>query len=99
MPTRSSGSKVSHEITRDDLAPVSAATDGTPHTLRHAIYPSECGHAPASLKVCVICSGILPRARKHTDTCGERCFRRVLAAQRNRDRLDTPTAAPAPQET
>jgi len=31
---------------------------------------------------CLVCDRLLPRVREHVDTCGERCFKRLLRAQR-----------------
>ena len=31
---------------------------------------------------CVVCGKDLDRDRKHVDTCGERCFKTLLARQR-----------------
>ncbi len=34
------------------------------------------------IESCVICGRSLSPARKHVDTCGERCFKRLLSRQR-----------------
>ncbi len=52
------------------------------HTLIHAIYSWKCDCTPAQIyeSGCVICwkRCIGP----HNDTCGKRCFSKLLAAQR-----------------
>ena len=36
-----------------------------------------------ALTRCLICGKNLAKNRKHVDTCGERCFKRLLEAQRS----------------
>jgi hypothetical protein len=39
-------------------------------------------HDMRSITECVICGRPLNRKRSHVDTCGERCYTRLLARQR-----------------
>jgi hypothetical protein len=50
-----------------------------PHTLQHALEGCAC--AMCDITTCVICGKWLDRQREHTDTCGERCFKRLLKKQ------------------
>lgn len=49
------------------------------HALQHAIEGCSC--AMRDISACVICGKPLERNREHTDTCGERCFKRLLRQQ------------------
>ena len=52
-------------------------------TLVHAMRPSGCEHSMHNgMLRCVICGRDLLAVRTHTDTCGERCYHILLAAQR-----------------
>lgn len=50
------------------------------HTLDHALH--GCDHTMRDITNCVICERRLAPDRDHIDTCGERCFKRLLALQR-----------------
>lgn len=56
----------------------------TPHTLAHALEPAatNCRHAMADILTCVICNTYLNPGRTAVDTCGARCYRRLLQLQR-----------------
>lgn len=53
------------------------------HTLSHALNPETCSCSSRQIERCVICGR--PREKwhgDHVDTCGGRCFRRLLEMQR-----------------
>jgi len=54
----------------------------TEHSRDHAI--SGCGCSMASIGRCVICGKGLEAERIHVDTCGKRCFLKLLRLQRER---------------
>lgn len=51
------------------------------HTLAHAL-DGGCHCSMADIHRCVICGKDLEPARRHVDTCGERCFRTLLRQMR-----------------
>lgn len=51
------------------------------HNLTAAV--SGCGCMMRDVRSCVICGRTLSPSRVHVDTCGDRCFRRLLTVQRN----------------
>lgn len=54
------------------------------HTIRHALRPHECKCSRDQITEsgCVMCGAWLQVERKHVDTCGEGCFRRLCILQR-----------------
>ena len=58
--------------------------DGLSRWPRGRPGPSKHDHdvTMARIKLCVVCDRPLTLPHKHTDTCGERCFRQLLRKQR-----------------
>jgi hypothetical protein len=56
-----------------------------PHTMAHALGYDECYHERCDIFECVLCGKKLEPMREHLDTCGSRCFTRLLTLQRARD--------------
>ena len=56
----------------------------THHNLAHALRPADadCRHDMREIDTCVICNRWLDPNRTHVDTCGQRCFKRLLEMQR-----------------
>lgn len=52
-----------------------------PHTLKHALYPVECGHFMEDITTCVYCRRALPAPRDHVDTCKGYCTLKLREAQ------------------
>lgn len=51
------------------------------HTLTHALNPNTCHCENNDITNCVICNKELIANRKHTDTCGNRCFTKLISLQ------------------
>lgn len=53
------------------------------HTLAHALTPAKagCECVMRDITECVICERPLMVDRKHTDTCSERCFKKLCSIQ------------------
>ena len=51
------------------------------HTLEHAVGPA-CNCHMTDITTCVICGAPLEKVREHVDTCGKRCFKKLLQIQR-----------------
>lgn len=64
------------------------------HSLNCAIYVrSGCRHDISQITHCVICEARLQQMRTHVDTCGGRCFARLLKLQRTEAKAEEHRAA------